>query len=244
MIKQECPICCNNLFDTKNITCNTCDYKVCIKCQSTYSIPICIKCKTAYSRKYLMESYSKKYVESIYKEKKNIRFGLTTNPITKPTIEIMSSISDTNYFACPLSECRGFVKQELCGMCKSSVCNNCHELKKNNHTCDANILNTIKSLCKDTKECPKCKTLIFRISGCNHMCCTYCKTHFDWETNKILHTSSNNKYNNQLAIGQEFRTNNQSGDSINCNDNLLINVITAKKTFPEIIMRLLFIEPE
>ena len=35
---------------------------------------------------------------------------------------------------------------------------------------------------KNAKACPKCKALIQRKDGCNHMTCVNCKYHFHWET--------------------------------------------------------------
>lgn len=39
---------------------------------------------------------------------------------------------------------------------------------------------------KDTKPCPKCASMIFRISGCNDMWCTVCHTSFDWVSGQII----------------------------------------------------------
>jgi hypothetical protein len=72
---------------------------------------------------------------------------------------------------CPANNCRGFLStQWKCGICEQWTCPDCHELKGHNrdceHTCDPNNIETAKMLAKDSKPCPKCQSLIFKISGC------------------------------------------------------------------------------
>lgn len=72
---------------------------------------------------------------------------------------------------CPANNCRGFLStQWKCGICEQWSCPDCHELKGPirdcEHTCDSNNIETAKMLAKDSKPCPKCQSLIFKISGC------------------------------------------------------------------------------
>jgi hypothetical protein len=53
------------------------------------------------------------------------------------------------------------------------------------HVCDPNNVETAKMLAKDSKPCPKCQSMIFKISGCDQMWCTQCHTAFSWNTGKI-----------------------------------------------------------
>ena len=91
---------------------------------------------------------------------------------------------------CPANGCRGFLStQWKCGICEQWSCPECHELKGPNrdceHTCDPNNIETAKMLAKDSKPCPKCQSLIFKISGCDQMWCTQCHTAFSWKTGKL-----------------------------------------------------------
>ena len=91
---------------------------------------------------------------------------------------------------CPSNGCRGYLSSQWkCGLCEQWTCPECHEMKGPNrdceHTCDPNNLATAKMLMKDSKPCPKCQSLIFKISGCNQMWCTQCHTAFDWATGKL-----------------------------------------------------------
>ena len=98
--------------------------------------------------------------------------------------------------ACPSNDCRGFLSSQWkCGLCKVQVCKDCHEIIKEPegeegegevHVCDPNTLASAKALSKDSKPCPKCACLIFKIDGCDQMFCTQCHTAFSWSTHQIV----------------------------------------------------------
>lgn len=92
--------------------------------------------------------------------------------------------------ACSQPECRGFLNgQWKCGTCESYTCQECHEplgLEKNvDHTCDPEKIATARLLRRDSKPCPKCCTLIYKIDGCDQIWCTQCHTAFSWRTGRI-----------------------------------------------------------
>lgn len=87
---------------------------------------------------------------------------------------------------CPVDECRGFLStQWKCGICENKICPDCNEVKVEGHECDPGNVETVKLLKKDTKPCPKCGTMIFKISGCSQMWCPDCHTVFCWNTMRI-----------------------------------------------------------
>ena len=87
---------------------------------------------------------------------------------------------------CPVDDCKGFLSTAWkCGICENRICPDCNEIKLENHACDANAVATVKLLKKDTKPCPKCGTMIFKISGCSQMWCVDCHTTFNWNTMRI-----------------------------------------------------------
>jgi hypothetical protein len=53
---------------------------------------------------------------------------------------------------------------------------------------------TAKLLEKDSKPCPKCQSLIFKISGCDQMWCTQCHTAFSWKTGALEKNIHNPHY--------------------------------------------------
>ena len=94
---------------------------------------------------------------------------------------------------CPAEGCRGFLStQYKCGMCSVNVCPSCHEIKSSGgeHACNPDIVANVLAIQTDSKPCPKCGCMIFRIYGCNQMYCTApgCKTVFCWKTLRILDT--------------------------------------------------------
>lgn len=92
--------------------------------------------------------------------------------------------------ACPHSNCKGFLSSAWkCGLCENWACPDCHEVKGRDkdapHTCDANNVATARMLEKDSRPCPKCAALIFKIDGCDLMWCTQCHTAFSWRRGTI-----------------------------------------------------------
>lgn len=91
--------------------------------------------------------------------------------------------------ACPADECMGFLSTAWkCGLCQVNVCSKCHEIKHeggDEHVCDAANVQTAELLAKDTKTCPTCACLIYKISGCDQIWCTQCHTAFNWRTMQI-----------------------------------------------------------
>jgi hypothetical protein len=134
-----------------------------------------------------------KQIRELSRQRSNLITSLLHNNInyTKEHAKFIRACSDTN--------CRGFLSSQWkCGICEQWTCPDCHELKGPNkdveHTCDANNVETAKLLAKDTKSCPKCRTQIFKISGCDQMWCTQCHTAFSWRTGNIENAIHNPHY--------------------------------------------------
>lgn len=96
---------------------------------------------------------------------------------------------NVNIIPCSKNNCRGFLNdQSICGVCDTKHCKKCRvEVPQDDdeHKCNPDTLETIKMLEKETKPCPKCHTRISKISGCDQMWCTQCKTAFSWTRGTI-----------------------------------------------------------
>mgnify|MGYP001316678714 CR=1 FL=1 len=87
---------------------------------------------------------------------------------------------------CPGGNCRGFLNEKWkCTLCESTYCKDCNELVTEGHVCDPSNVATVSLLKKDTKPCPSCGEMIFKIEGCNQMYCTSCHTAFGWISGTI-----------------------------------------------------------
>ena len=98
---------------------------------------------------------------------------------------------------CPAADCKGFITDKWrCGLCKTHVCSKCYEIKPDRgpigapgrlekHKCDKDAILTVELLKKDTKPCPKCACMIFKIEGCDQIWCIKCHTAFSWKTGLI-----------------------------------------------------------
>jgi len=91
---------------------------------------------------------------------------------------------------CPNNSCQGFLSTQLkCELCNVWVCSECREIKGQardaEHSCNPDILETVKLLINDTKPCPSCSAMIYKIEGCNQMFCTECHVAFDWNSLRI-----------------------------------------------------------
>lgn len=92
--------------------------------------------------------------------------------------------------ACPHNGCAGFLSTAWkCGVCENWTCPDCHDVigldKQVEHVCKPECLETARLIDKDSRPCPKCASMIFKIEGCDQMWCTQCATAFSWRTGAV-----------------------------------------------------------
>ena len=117
---------------------------------------------------------------------------------------------------CPDDSCRGFLSSAYkCGTCDRYYCPDCNEVKAarndETHVCNEELKATIELIKSDSKPCPKCHMMIYRISGCRQMWCVQCHTAFDWNTGII--------YDGHVHNPEYFRYLRESGQNIPRNPN-------------------------
>ncbi len=102
---------------------------------------------------------------------------------------------------CP--KCDGIVipESESCAKCHIDVCMKCGKKIPFStvHRCKQSDINTLKVLRENTKNCPKCATMIYKIDGCDQMFCTVCHTAFSWNTLNIITTTIHNPHYFELV---------------------------------------------
>jgi hypothetical protein len=145
------------------------------------------------------------------RQKSRVRFGERIRIPERPTESSTANIKD--FFPCPNNDCRGFIEPgaTTCSVCNSKVCRRCREvsLDTSTHVCNPDTLMTIAAIREDSRSCPKCAAMINRSFGCNHMFCTHCRTHFDWESGKVLTLSTNGHYNHLQSFARNLVTRDQ-----------------------------------
>jgi len=131
---------------------------------------------------------------------------------------------------CPNGECRGFIDNDfVCGICKKQFCKKCNEELHENHVCIPETVETIKLINKDTKPCPKCATMIYKIDGCAQMWCTNCNTAFDWRTGNLVKGRIHNPH------FFEFKKRSREHGDIPCGGRPSISELSDKKASNEIL---------
>jgi hypothetical protein len=54
------------------------------------------------------------------------------------------------------------------------------------HVCDPDVAASHALLLRDSRPCPKCAAMIYKISGCDQMWCTQCSVAFSWRTGVVV----------------------------------------------------------
>lgn len=253
--KSEKIVTCSCGFGACKECCLTFEIPSCMKCKANFSKHFCQKFnilsifkayheKLTWEREFSLLPSTQPFLEwedTVAKLKKRLRFGERVIFPEKPKMFLNSSTTNP-IFACPGNDCRGFVGGSHCGTCKKEICLKCREfvinvnenepekkLKKSIHVCEASILASIQSISQEAKPCPRCRAQIFRIEGCNHMFCTNCRTHFDWETSRVLASSSNHHYDLTTSFSKNVAlvVGSNSTNTEQCNTDPLTDAIPS-----------------
>jgi len=106
-----------------------------------------------------------------------------------------TSKKEKRSFLRPCPSCNGFLSQQWkCMQCDERVCKDCHSIKKDDHACKQDDVESAKLIEKDCKACPKCGVYIIKTYGCSQMWCTNCKSAWDWNTQRIINGPIHNPH--------------------------------------------------
>jgi hypothetical protein len=127
-------------------------------------------------------------IRGITREKRDLEeFGHLSTEEEKYDVKIICP--------CPVNDCRGFIKRDRkCGLCEIKICGKCREIKGEDHECKESDVENVALLKRDTKACPNCAKPIYKVSGCDHMWCTQCRTAFSWNRGTILRGNNTNPH--------------------------------------------------
>eukprot|EP01083_Nonionella_stella_P016780 46843_1 len=185
----ECPICRIDRVPS-DIDNATCGHNYCTEClEKHYKTGIengivsfvCMEqeCERIIGEKELFEFVSDEvYKSKYYKFCRNVKLA------KDPTIRwCVKAGCDT-----PIKRKSRKQRKLECPKCETIVCYECAGLYYNNdkndkHNCNKNLDEKLSHWAKskgDVAFCPRCAARIEKLSGCNHMRCSYCKYEFCW----------------------------------------------------------------
>lgn len=96
---------------------------------------------------------------------------------------------------CSVAHCRGYIEADMeCKMCNTRFCEACHNPHNLGHICNDDDVASALVIMKDSKPCPSCHAMTFRMSGCPQMWCTMCKKAWNWRTGEIDNGSIHNPH--------------------------------------------------
>jgi hypothetical protein len=160
-------------------------------------------------------------IATLYEKRNRLRAIYVETKTRIKTMRKAPAERKTFVRACPDEHCKGFLSSQWkCGLCEQYSCPDCHIVKGKNrecdHTCNPDDVATAKLLAKDTRQCPKCATCIFKIDGCDQMWCTQCKTAFSWRTGTIESRIHNPHYYEWLRRNNRGVAPRNPGDNGGC----------------------------
>lgn len=169
-------------------------------------------------------------IATLYELKTRLDATYAEAELRKKTIRKTPSERRTFVRACPDEQCKGFLSSQWkCGLCEQYSCPDCHIVKGKtmdcNHECNPDDVATAKLLAKDTRQCPKCATGIFKIDGCDQMWCTQCKTAFSWTTGTIQTRIHNPHYYEWIRRTNGGLIPRNPGDNGGCDGHLRDTII-------------------
>jgi hypothetical protein len=146
---------------------------------------------------------------------------------------------------CTTEKCSGYFTHDNhkhknigeCKICRNISCVNClvkldDESKHSQHTCDPDLVSTVKLIKESTVPCPECKTNIFKIQGCDQMFCTSCNTAFDWKTGEKvtgrIHNPHYFQYLQQQNKNKANRAPQQPQEPNECDQGVLPDYLITK----------------
>lgn len=133
-------------------------------------------------------------------------------------------------YACSNNGCKGYLNNEwICTSCNNKTCSECRITIGHNdeHKCEINNIESIKLLNDECKPCPLCRSIIYKIDGCNQIWCTICHCAFDWTSGQI-ETKIHNPHYYEWVYNNNVR-NREFGD-FECGREIDENFITELNT--------------
>ena len=119
---------------------------------------------------------------------------------------------------CPNGKLTLMEDEYICDSCENHFCVRCHKIILMNHVCKREDLDSAAYL-ENLVHCPTCNVPTEKISGCDYVTCSMCKTKFNYATGQESDyggpRNSQIVNNNVYTLSQEIK-NKYSSDIFNC----------------------------
>lgn len=92
---------------------------------------------------------------------------------------------------CAQPACRGYLSTAWrCGVCHHYTCSECNMPRGKNRDTDGHVCadadrESVRAIQQDSRRCPN-GHFVYRVSGCDQMWCTLCKTAFSWRDGRRI----------------------------------------------------------
>lgn len=159
----ECAICMENLKKLKRLV-------IRLPCGHVY----CRKCIVSHARVRLADDGHVTCPDPVCRDEFNMTGLIGRKWLAKSEVVPVEN--------CPSVQCRGVFKDGRCLRCHKTKCGECGELEHPDRNCDPLIKANYVSVMTESRPCPNCKAPIHKYVGCNHVKCSRCKVHFNYET--------------------------------------------------------------
>lgn len=105
--------------------------------------------------------------------------------LDKQVLQKIQENTMKTYRTCMNLTCTGSLNENFtCLSCDTSFCVECEKRKHPGHVCNANDIESIRSI-RDMIHCPKCHFPIIKSEGCDNMTCANCNQVFLYSTGEI-----------------------------------------------------------
>ncbi|KAL4438615.1 hypothetical protein ABPG74_015513 [Tetrahymena malaccensis] len=177
-----CQICYNQVDESSMLFFNNQNHEICIECFRTYlseEIMIskienlkCPHCSCTLSEQTIFDHTT----ASLYKKYKIFLRNTLINkdPLKRfcptPNCDQIISLKDKNQ------------KNAKCETCQIVICCQCNRIEHQGISCEDLLEKEIEDLTdsRDIQRCNKCKSLVQKVQGCNHMTCSICQYQWCW----------------------------------------------------------------
>ena len=196
----ECCVCLTPIDNVSDIIrLELCGHPYCCDCIQTQVAPSNISIPVLCAADECSKPLVLKDFQNLFK-----RVGFKLQRLVKASLRAYVAANPDLVHVCPSPDCEMVYnvtkdgQSFFCSHCSAITCTTCHEPYHAGLSCvmyqseivaDEGVRKWMESDPENRKRCPKCRTIIEKTYGCNHVHCTTCNVHVCWFCSKYFNTS-------------------------------------------------------